>query len=68
MLFSATFYRLLQGWDRASMKIPSESPTGFPHITLLPGLQFSLAGIIGKPETFYLVPAVRFFYETVSYM
>ena len=25
----------------------------FPHVTLLPGLQFSLAGIIGKPQTFY---------------
>ncbi|CAM9784847.1 unnamed protein product, partial [Scytosiphon promiscuus] len=25
----------------------------FPHVTLLPGLQFSLAGILGKPQTFY---------------
>lgn len=25
----------------------------FPHVTVLPGLQFSLAGMLGKPQTFY---------------
>lgn len=25
----------------------------FPHVTFLPGLQFSLAGMLGKPQTFY---------------
>lgn len=40
----------------------------FPHSTVLPGLQFSLAGIIGKPETFYQVPAVRFVFEIFSYL
>eukprot|EP00752_Nemacystus_decipiens_P009021 g8052.t1 len=40
----------------------------FPHVTLLPGLQFSLAGILGKPQTFYQVPAVRFMFELFSYL
>eukprot|EP00903_Cladosiphon_okamuranus_P019883 g18275.t1 len=40
----------------------------FPHVTFLPGLQFSLAGILGKPQTFYQVPAVRFMWELFSYL
>lgn len=40
----------------------------FPHRTVLPGLQFSLAGVIGKPETFYSVPAVLFAMEMLSYL
>lgn len=39
-----------------------------PHSTMLPGLQFSLAGILGKPETFYQVPVIRFIYEIFGYM
>ncbi|CAN0371819.1 unnamed protein product, partial [Laminaria digitata] len=39
-----------------------------PHSTLIPGLQFSMAGIVGRPEEFFLVPSVRFFYETFSYL
>lgn len=39
---------------------------GFP--TLLPGLQFSLAGIIGRPDSFFCVPAVRFAYIVLSYL
>ncbi|CAM9233322.1 unnamed protein product, partial [Ectocarpus sp. 12 AP-2014] len=39
-----------------------------PHSTILPGLQFSLAGTLGKPETFYQVPVVRFAYEIFTYL
>ncbi|CBN74318.1 Ankyrin Repeat Transient Receptor Potential Channel [Ectocarpus siliculosus] len=39
-----------------------------PHSTMLPGLQFSLAGIQGKPETFYKVPVIRFAFEIFSYL
>lgn len=39
-----------------------------PHSTILPGLQFSLAGILGKPETFYDVPVIRFMFEIFSYL
>ena len=40
----------------------------FPRCTILPGLQFLLAGIIGKPETFYEVPAILFTFELFSYL
>lgn len=40
----------------------------FPHSTVIPGLQFFLAGIIGKPETFYDVPLVRFVFEVFSFL
>ncbi|CAN0416276.1 unnamed protein product [Ascophyllum nodosum] len=40
----------------------------FPRSTILPGLQFLLAGIIGKPETFYEVPAMLFTFELFSYL
>ncbi|CAM9267068.1 unnamed protein product [Ectocarpus sp. 4 AP-2014] len=39
-----------------------------PHSTILPGLQFSLAGVLGKPETFYQVPAIRFVFEIFTYL
>ncbi|CAM9397930.1 unnamed protein product [Ectocarpus fasciculatus] len=39
-----------------------------PHSTILPGLQFSLAGVLGKPETFYEVPAIRFVFEIFTYL
>eukprot|EP00903_Cladosiphon_okamuranus_P011821 g11108.t2 len=39
-----------------------------PHSTALPMLQFSLAGIIGKPDTFYNVPAVRFAFEFLQFL
>lgn len=39
-----------------------------PHSTALPMLQFSLAGIIGKPDTFYNVPAVRFAFEFLHFL
>lgn len=39
-----------------------------PHATVLPGLQFTLAEIIGKPATFYKIPTIRFIYELLSYM
>lgn len=41
---------------------------GLPHRTILPGLQFMLAGIVGKPETYYRLPAVRFAFEIWSYI
>lgn len=40
----------------------------FPHSTVLPLLQFSLAGIIGKPDTFFNVPANRFAFEFLQFM
>lgn len=39
-----------------------------PHSTILPGLQFSLAGVIGKPETFYQVPVIRFVFEIFGHL
>lgn len=39
-----------------------------PHSTVLPGLQFSLAGIVGKPETFYQVPVIRFVFEIFGHL
>lgn len=68
--FVLSLHRFLQG---VSVDDTNEVCTGrvsrsIPHTTLLPGLQFSLAGIVGKPETFYTVPAVRFAYEVLSYM
>ena len=48
-----------------------EDPTlmcGFPRTTVLPSLQFSMAGILGKPHEFFLVPSIRFFYEAISYL
>lgn len=41
---------------------------GFPHTTVLPGTQFLLAGLLGKPTDFFLVPFVRFMFETFSYL
>lgn len=38
-----------------------------PHTTLLPGLQFTLAGIVGKPDEFYNVPAVRFAFDLLAF-
>ncbi|CAN0140980.1 unnamed protein product, partial [Scytosiphon promiscuus] len=39
-----------------------------PHLTVLPGLQFSLAGILGRPDVFYQVPVIRFAFEILSYL
>ena len=49
---------------------PKPKPSGWdvPHLTILPGLQFSLAGILGKPETFYQIPVIRFIFEILSYL
>ena len=59
----------LQGWDvEDGIVAPAELASSFPHSTLLPGLQFTLAGIIGKPVAFYVVPAVRFMFELLSYL
>lgn len=78
-IFSLTFKhvldsRFLQGFVTDEV-VPDEGggATRFrafrvPHVTLLPGLQFSLAGIIGAPATFYGVPAIRFAYELYGYM
>lgn len=72
-LYSAeriVFLRFLQGWDDDMKNGPGVPlpKSGLPHRTLLPGLQFTLAGIIGKPAMFYEVPAVRFAFELLSYM
>lgn len=47
---------------------PKRKQRRLPHSTILPGLQFSLAGILGKPETFYDVPVIRFVFEIFSCM
>lgn len=59
--------RFLQGWDADAGDEPNERSQWFPHTTLLPGLQFSLAGILGKPDEFYAVPAVRFAFEILAF-
>ena len=62
---------MLQGWEGGNGKMAlgkQNDPGKFPHRTVFPGLQFSLAGIIGKPETFYEVPLIRFMFEILSYM
>lgn len=41
--------------------------SGLPHRTPLPGLQFILAGIIGKPATFFDIPIVRFAFGVIAY-
>lgn len=61
------FQRLLQGWYFRDFDRDGKQWI-FPHITIIPGLQFSLAGIVGKPETFYDIPAVRFAFEVFSYL
>ncbi|CAM9260310.1 unnamed protein product, partial [Hapterophycus canaliculatus] len=67
--------RFLQGWGEGRDDISSDGKNdqivrwfGVPHLTLLPGLQFTLAGIIGVPARFYEVPAIRWFYGVLSYM
>eukprot|EP00903_Cladosiphon_okamuranus_P014653 g13587.t1 len=47
---------------------PNSCQLMIPHLTMLPGLQFSLAGILGKPGTFYKVPVMRFVFEIFSYL
>ncbi|CAM9621106.1 unnamed protein product [Ectocarpus sp. 13 AM-2016] len=39
-----------------------------PYTTVFPKLQFSLAGLIGKPAVFYNVPAIRFAFEFLHYL
>lgn len=56
-----------QGHEGPQSKLPKKL-LGFPRTTVLPGLQFILAGIIGKPDQFFLVPFVRFFFDTSSYL
>ncbi|CAM9995089.1 unnamed protein product, partial [Ectocarpus sp. 12 AP-2014] len=63
--------RLLQGWDGGPMRVlrfEKHRLHGFPHTTVLPGTQFLLAGLLGKPTDFFLVPFVRFMFETFSYL
>lgn len=36
--------------------------------TVLPGLQFILAGIIGKPVSYYVVPMIRMAFVVINYM
>ncbi|CAM9206588.1 unnamed protein product [Ectocarpus fasciculatus] len=64
--FMSFLLRFLQGWDHPRSK--DHSVWYMPHLTILPGLQFSLAGILGKPETFFKVPVIRFVYEIFSYL
>ncbi|CAM9252147.1 unnamed protein product, partial [Ectocarpus sp. 8 AP-2014] len=64
--FMSFLLRFLQGWDHPRSN--DKSVWYIPHLTILPGLQFSLAGILGKPETFFKVPVIRFVYEIFSYL
>lgn len=62
--------RVLQGWETAGIQSDATKlcwPTR-PWDTVLPGLQFVLAGIIGKPEIYHEVPLVRFAFEVVGYL
>lgn len=36
--------------------------------TILPGLQFVLAGVIGKPDVVFGIPLIRFLFEALGYM
>lgn len=61
--------RFLQGWTRIDDN--TDGGPGWmvlPHTTILPGLQFTLAGMIGKPSFYYEIPFIRFLYELLSYM
>ena len=62
--------RTLEAAKRRLRKINGykSNPSVVPHTTILPGLQFWLAGLVGKPGTFYDVPAVRFAFELLSYL
>lgn len=61
--------RFLQGWDAGEgTKTGRLRAFSVPHETLLPGLQFTLAGIIGAPATYYEVPAIRFSYDLLAYL
>lgn len=64
-----TVRRFLQGWDEDIRRGPGTPPpkTILPHRTILPGLQFTLAGILGKPATFYEIPIVRFAFSIFQY-
>lgn len=53
--------------ERGKSKKPSDR-NKLPHTTVLPMLQFSLTGLIGKPAVFYNVPAVRFAVEFLHYL
>lgn len=64
------FPRMLQGWDTYDETGRPGAPdtSKMPHTTLLPGLQFLVARIVGKPAMFYSVAAVRFTYELLGYV
>lgn len=40
----------------------------FPSLTLLPGLQFSVAGLVAKPDEFYKVPLMRLILDVVVFL
>lgn len=58
--FALNNHRFLQGW-----KIEGKT---LPHRAVLPGMQFTLAGIMGKPSSYYVVPAIRMFFVVFNYM
>lgn len=65
--------RFLQGWESNRMMRPWFSKGSsffyrFPHTSVVPALQFVMAGAIGKPEDIFLVPRARFFYDIYSYL
>lgn len=51
---------MLQGFEFDERKVPQR--------TVFPGLQFTLAGIMGKPDKYYVVPAIRMAFVVMSYM
>ena len=53
-------HRLLQGFEFDEKKVQ--------HRTVFPGLQFTLAGIMGKPDKYYIVPAIRMAFVVMSYL
>lgn len=40
----------------------------FPGLTLLPGAQFIIAGLVAKPNSYYRVPAMRMVFDFLVYL
>lgn len=55
-------HRLLQGFEFDEESMTSQ------YRTVFPGLQFTLAGVIGKPVSYYVVPAIRMVFVVISYL
>lgn len=56
----------------ASLRSPGALLQGanarFPSLSILPGAQFAVAGLAGRPSSFYRVPAMRMVLDLVAYL